>query len=321
MVLEYICSGGFFAKTLPASLANEGRRMLQALLNELKLIKQIQVLLLLDPRFNDLDLPDNCLVTWADHADFWLNLEEHLANCDAVLPIAPEQDGLLARIATRIIAQHKQLWLSHPQTIDLCTDKLQTIKLLARFGLPVIKTERYTDFTWVDIGPWVIKPIDGLGCQGSRITHHSLKETPLEADSLIVQPDIEGDAISLSCVFTAENAYLLSCNRQHVKLKQQRFELIGCTVNIEHELRHVFEKMIQTIARALPELWGYIGIDLIVSPQYGPLILEINPRLTTSFVGLNPATGIAPHLQLFNLLNGNEFDFAPKRNISVEVCL
>jgi predicted ATP-grasp superfamily ATP-dependent carboligase len=45
------------------------------------------------------------------------------------------------------------------------------------------------------------------------------------------------------------------------------------------------------VAEAIPGLWGYAGIDLIETPEQ-ILVLEINPRLTTSFAGLNTALGI-----------------------------
>ncbi|MCK5479233.1 MAG: ATP-grasp domain-containing protein, partial [Methylococcales bacterium] len=38
-------------------------------------------------------------------------------------------------------------------------------------------------------------------------------------------------------------------------------------------------------------LWGYVGIDIIQPKQESPIILEINPRLTTSFVGIHQALG------------------------------
>ena len=38
----------------------------------------------------------------------------------------------------------------------------------------------------------------------------------------------------------------------------------------------------------MPGLWGYAGVDLIVSDQ-GPVVLEVNPRLTTSYAGLSQA--------------------------------
>jgi predicted ATP-grasp superfamily ATP-dependent carboligase len=45
------------------------------------------------------------------------------------------------------------------------------------------------------------------------------------------------------------------------------------------------------IARALPGLWGYCGVDF-VETSAGPIVIEVNPRLTTSYTGLHRAIGI-----------------------------
>ena len=45
------------------------------------------------------------------------------------------------------------------------------------------------------------------------------------------------------------------------------------------------------VARALPGLWGYCGVDFIETDS-GPQVLEVNPRLTTSYAGLRRATGL-----------------------------
>lgn len=295
--------------------------MLQAILDELKLNKQFQIVLLLDPRFTDLELPNNCAVTWVKDANFWPIFEQQLSECDAVLPIAPEQDDLLSQIAACVKAHHKQLWLSEPETVQLCTQKLQTLQVLAQAGLPVVATQWLNHANELTSGPWVIKPNDSMGCQGSMITDKIDLMTLQPGKNLIVQPYIEGDSLSLSTVFIDGTAYLLSCNRQHIRQQQQAFSLAACTINIPHPLRRQFVSMVDQIAAIMPGLWGYIGIDLIVSPEQGPLILEINTRLTTSYVGLYQATGISPHLQLFNRLNGRSYDFTAQWNESIDVYL
>jgi predicted ATP-grasp superfamily ATP-dependent carboligase len=60
--------------------------------------------------------------------------------------------------------------------------------------------------------------------------------------------------------------------------------------------------LITKIASALPELWGYVGIDLIENTQ--TWVLEINPRLTTSFVGIYDALGINIVEAVLQLLHG-----------------
>ena len=65
--------------------------------------------------------------------------------------------------------------------------------------------------------------------------------------------------------------------------------------------RETLQSVADIIAHALPGLWGFVGVDLILDPQ--PRVLEINPRLTTSYVGLREAYGINPATWLLTLLN------------------
>jgi predicted ATP-grasp superfamily ATP-dependent carboligase len=73
-------------------------------------------------------------------------------------------------------------------------------------------------------------------------------------------------------------------------------------VNHDSDLS-VYRDLVDNIAHALPELWGYVGIDLIQTPEQ-QFVLEINPRLTTSFVGINAALGINVAENILQLLKG-----------------
>ena len=52
---------------------------------------------------------------------------------------------------------------------------------------------------------------------------------------------------------------------------------------------------------AIPGLWGYVGVDLMLAKE-GPVVLEINPRLTTSYCGLRRALGINTAAMVLDLL-------------------
>jgi predicted ATP-grasp superfamily ATP-dependent carboligase len=60
----------------------------------------------------------------------------------------------------------------------------------------------------------------------------------------------------------------------------------------------LFSSLADKIAKLLPDASGYVGIDLIVSyvgkNQPKMTILEVNPRLTTTYVALSEATGLNP---------------------------
>jgi predicted ATP-grasp superfamily ATP-dependent carboligase len=58
-----------------------------------------------------------------------------------------------------------------------------------------------------------------------------------------------------------------------------------------------FQALATQIVTALPGLAGYVGVDLIAhyaGDEWRYAVLEINPRLTTSYVGLHQACGLNP---------------------------
>ena len=50
----------------------------------------------------------------------------------------------------------------------------------------------------------------------------------------------------------------------------------------------------------------YGELDFILSEK-GPCVVEINPRLTTSYIGLNEALGETPATYILNAFNNNKF--------------
>ena len=45
------------------------------------------------------------------------------------------------------------------------------------------------------------------------------------------------------------------------------------------------------VKRALPGLRGFVGIDLVWHAERGPVVIEVNPRVTSAYVGLSAALG------------------------------
>jgi len=327
LVFEFINGGGFAGQPLPVPLAAEGAAMLQALLNELKCLPELELILPLDRRCAAIDYPADCEIVWVESTACMSTLLTDLVKrCDAVWPIAPETGGTLAEIAKIAEQVGKTLLLSDVQTIAICSDKLSTCRVLLDAGIAAVETLALTDMsTRMPFSRCVLKPRDGVGCEGSYVVDDiqgyaaALKRVG-KVEQYVVQPYLDGDAVSLSCLFRRGAAWLLSCNQQQIRLENGAFTLDGCLVNAENSYLAFYRDLIGAVAKAMPGLWGYVGIDVIEMPDRGPIILEINPRLTTSYVGVKPATGINVAEQVLTLLDG-EPKFNARQNQSFLVVL
>ena len=294
--MEYLTGGGMRQETLPAALAHEGEIMLRTLVDDLLALSlNVELVVLRDDRLEPLrPNPRMQAVRVGLNASFYPIWEEWISRCDAVWPIAPETGGRLERFCLGVEKAGKTLLTCPSAAVRLAASKLKTIRRLAEHGLPVVETAA------LGIGdspyhyPIVVKPDDGIGCENSRIIRQpELLQAYLGQSGWIVQPLLEGEPLSLSVLFAQGNARLLSCNRQRVEPSDDGFALRGIAVNAIMDVDSRWQRLAEAVAQAIPELWGYAGIDLILTKQ-GPLLLEINPRLTTAYAGLTLATGENP---------------------------
>ncbi len=294
--MEYLTGGGMRQETLPAALAQEGEIMVRALVDDLLALSlKVELVVLRDDRLEPLrPNPRMQAVMVGVNASFYPIWEEGISRCDAVWPIAPETGGLLERFCMEVEQAGKTLLTCPSAAVRLAASKLKTIRRLAEHALPVVETAALAFGDAPSHYPLVVKPDDGVGCENSRIICHAEQLKAYAGQpGWIVQPLLEGEPLSLSVLFAQGQARLLSCNRQRVEQTDDGFAFRGITVNAIRDVDSRWQRLAGGVALAIPELWGYVGIDLILTTQ-GPLILEINPRLTTAYAGLHLATGENP---------------------------
>jgi len=299
LVFEYITGGGLAQEELPASLAREGGLMLKALIDELTVLPSVKLTVLLDRRCNVLDLPQSIEIIWVSAGQSVYDLLPALIDAsDLVWPIAPEMGSQLLNISKLVEDKSKRLLNSSSESIAICSDKLMTVQVLKKKSItPVIDAQQLDEFSQEFVGQWVIKPKDGAGCLdcffvSSKTEFNEIIKQIKEPFNYLIQPYIKGESLSLSCLFKNGVVWLLCCNKQLVSIKQGKFELNACQVNIVNKNRSAYQHLINQVAEVIPGLWGYVGID-IIQPELGQaLIVEINPRLTTSYAGIDQALGI-----------------------------
>lgn len=323
LVFEYICSGGFCSKTLPDTLAKEGLLMLTSLLNDLSAIETHSITALVDWRFiNNFDSRIE-IIPIEKETDILEIFKSVLHFVDAVWLIAPETEQILFNFS-QIVESSKKILLSSPSlAIAQTADKWQSYQCLSLHQIPTVTTTILTNNTQVNAQQKVIKVRDGVGCENSFIVNSQKELVSLlaqfeQVEDYIIQPFIEGNNLSISALFKQGKAQLLCVNHQQIEIINQQFKLRGCEVNYQIELAP-FQRLLNQIVRAFPSLWGYVGIDLIQQSQQ-LRVLEINPRLTSSYAGINSALGINVAAEVLKLL---EFDLEafPQSNYSVWVDL
>ncbi len=302
---EFLSGGGLAGEPPPPpSLAREGDMMLRALVEDLVHVPGIRVVTSRDPRLPRLEgvraiLPEpgeDALALYARGARW----------ADAAWPTAPETGGVLERLARETLALGKVLLGSRPDAVRLTTSKRATALALTEAGIPAVPTFARADPLPPLPGPWVVKPDDGAGCDGAELVpdwRAARGRLVGDPGRPVAQPWIEGCALSLSLLCSEGHARLLSCNRQQVRVAHARPALQAVIVNAVPDRDGRLAELAKHIAAALPGLWGYVGVDLVLSER-GPVVLEVNPRLTTSYCGLRRALGINTAALVLDLVRG-----------------
>jgi tyramine---L-glutamate ligase len=290
---EHVTGGGLSDQPGIAALAPEAELMLRALVHDLLAVPGVEVSVLRDPRLT-FGLPAPVCTTYCT-GELWPAFRRALSEADAAWPIAPEQGGVLERLSREILDGGRRLLGSRPDAVALTASKLRTAQALAAAGVNAIPA--YADEAGVPPGVQriVVKPEDGAGCQETYLfDQRAALQAWLRqhgAAGRVLQPFVDGEPLSLSVLCCERGARLLACNRQHVRVSGGTFEFSGVSVNALADLDGRYARLARAVVRALPGLWGYIGIDVIAAPD-GLAVVEVNPRLTTSYAGLRAALGV-----------------------------
>ncbi|WP_029354027.1 ATP-grasp domain-containing protein [Bosea sp. 117] len=286
-VCETVTGGGFTGEPLPESLIAEGSLMRDALISDLEDLPGVRVVTTHDARLPPPERAESTPIpAGGDPRPEWRRLAA-LAHC--CWPVAPERGGELAALAALMREANPRVIGPDAATIAICASKARTAAILAKAGIAVVPTWRAGEVPAGATGPFVLKPDDGAGSEGIHVV--DALPASLE-DGTIVQPLIEGTAASLTLLCQSGKAHVLTANLQHIRRSNGGLRLAGLTVGglcPDPELQTLAVEVMQ----ALPGLHGLVGIDYIATPK-GPVVVEINPRLTTSYAGLHRSLGVNP---------------------------
>jgi hypothetical protein len=140
--------------------------------------------------------------------------------------------------------------------------------------------------------PIVVKPERGAGCQGVRLARNARElRGALDAahrangtGSLVMQRYVRGTAASVSLLADGRRAVPLTVNAQWVSASSG-FCYRGGRTPFDHPLAAAAVDAALRTCAALPGLRGYVGVDLVLTDAE-PFVIEVNPRLTTAYLGV-----------------------------------
>ena len=272
---------------LTGSLAAEGRAMRRALIREFLSVEGVEVIATLDMRFEEKSPIAQSVAVGPDEEEE--TLARLSSECDFTLVIAPETDDILAT-RTEIVERVGRSLGSTPQAIRLTADKWRLAAHLEVAGIPTPRTLRFRTSDGLPAYahyPAVIKPVDGAGSIQTYFCENAdaLPDRLSLPSEMVIQPFLEGESWSVSLLMGDGNdPLILGAGRQNIVRLGNSFEYRGGLIKA-FSTRSVAEPM--QAVKSVEGLRGWVGVDFIKGRHDESLtVLEINPRPTTSIVGL-----------------------------------
>ena len=331
LVYEYTCSGGLLAAEHTydaASLMREGWAMLAALATDLAKIPGLHVQVLADHRGLPGPLPDCELVAVHSPTQERARLAQLTTGADWTIIVAPETDGALYDRCKWIETCGGRLLGAASPLVDLFGDKHRTAEHLRAHGVscPSGIDWRPGGFNIRLSSPLVVKPLDGAGSQATYLVKDQQTLDALLVDlsnrygrrrSWRIETFRRGAPVSVSALCGPAGVFLLPPCCQRIKFGTT-ISYHGGAHPLPADLSRRAERLARRVLETLPEPLGFIGVDMVLGEDPDgrvDFVIEINPRLTTSYVGLRVASRTNLAKALLDVAEGNtpdlSFDAAP----------
>ncbi|OAI46821.1 hypothetical protein AYO44_10615 [Planctomycetaceae bacterium SCGC AG-212-F19] len=220
------------------------------------------------------------------------------ARAAGTLVIAPECDGILEARSRWVEEVHGRLLGPSSAAVRLTADKLALGAHWREHGLPsppgrlLLPGATAASMVW----PGVCKPRHGAGSQAMRLVRSFAELTTVISDAraqgctddLLLQPYMPGRAASVAWLIGPRQAIPLRPAAQHLSA-DGRFHYRGGEVPLAPTLAERAIALSRRSIACVSGLLGYVGVDLVLGEEpdgSGDALIELNPRLTTSYIGL-----------------------------------
>jgi predicted ATP-grasp superfamily ATP-dependent carboligase len=284
--------------TFHDSLQTEGWSILTAIIDDLRSISEIEVVSILNRDLRSKN-PDSrfVLIDARDEESTFRKLAE---KADFTIVIAPEFDDILARRCEWVEQEGGRLLGPSISSVRLTADKYALGQHLKQRGIPtpdcwlVNQTQQVESMP--STLPAVVKPRFGAGSVETHLVRDTegwtwlteMAGSQLWPREMIVQPFVLGQPASVAFLLGPNCRIALPAASQ-IFSDDGRFHYRGGMAPLRGDLTLRAQRLATRAIEAVQGLRGYVGVDLVLGPAMDgseDWVIEINPRLTTSYIGL-----------------------------------
>jgi len=215
------------------------------------------------------------------------------ASADATIVIAPEFDRILEQRATWVTQCGGRLIGPSTAAISLSADKHRTAQHLSNAGISStegIVLQKSEPLPLNFPYPAILKPRYGAGSQEiSSIAESDTARGRTTDREMILERFVAGTAASVAVLCGPNGIIPLAACRQLLST-DGHFTYLGGSYPLEQNLENRARRLATAAVVSFDGMLGYVGVDLVLGnePQEDTVV-EVNPRLTTSYIALRRA--------------------------------
>ncbi len=288
---EYACAGAGGPAAAP--LIAEGWAMLAALLEDFGGLAGATVETMFGREFlaSGKTPPAGVVVHEVGYGEEKATFRRLAAAADRTLVVAPECDDVLPERLRWVEAAGGRSLGSTVEAARLAGDKLRLAGLLRERSAPTPYTVAWP--AEPPSYPAVCKPRRGAGSQATFLVRDAdeLRRAVGQARAegwgdLIVQPFVPGEPASVAFLVGPGRRLALPAVSQRLS-DDGRFHYRGGRLPLTADSAERAASLAARAVDAVEGLRGYVGVDLVLGPTAArDAVMEINPRMTTSYIGL-----------------------------------
>ena len=308
VLYEWCCSGGLqspeaaplLAKTTAESLLSEGRLMLESLAQAAESLDGATVTVLVDDELSETvspQLPQACRKQPVSAGTELACLLSQGETADMLIIVAPETAGILVNHLNGIeeAALGPRLAGGSARFAATASDKQLTCNLMAASGVPVPAGRSLAAGAGLPAGfhtPAVQKARDSAGGDGLCLVQTATDFCPAPISTRI-EAHVIGLPASVCCLCGPNGIVPLLPLEQCFESGPGTTYLGGLPLApaLRARATGLAIRSIEALTRSTQApVRGWVGVDMILGARTDgrkDRVLEINPRLTTSFIGLN----------------------------------